>query len=374
MNTSEKKKAHGGVKSRSVRSIARCIAAAILVSSLSACAALGPKTIGWNRTDYNQALQKTDAQQLILNIVRQRYADPVMFLDVTSISNSVSRDANFSLGAAFQRFVFDSASMGAGGSIAENPIVFYAPNTGESFVKKILTPIDVRTISLLLQSGWSIERVLMVAGDSINGFRNATTARDSKGQIAWQDYRDLVRALRDLQRDGLLAVGTESGKDGVDSLVLMPAAAAANAPAYLKVCDMLKIPCDGGPMRLYIGIGAPAVGGGQIVLATRSLYAAFYYLSDGVDVPAADLQKGYVKARETAGGPFDRASGDLFKLQVSSAEPPDEVTKVHYRDAWFFIADNDTDTKTTFGLLSIILMLEGTDTVRASPLVSVSPR
>ena len=214
----------------------------------------------------------------------------------------------------------------------------------------------------------------MVAGDSINGLRNATSGKDSKGQPAWQDYRDLVRALRDLQRDGLLTTGTEPGSDGADALVLMPSADAVKTPAYLKVCAILKLGCDGAALRLHIGIGTPAAGSGKIILTTRSLYAAFYYLADGVEVPAADLQKGYVKPRDTAGGPFDRVSGDLFKLRVSTSEPPDEAVKVHYRNAWYFIADDDTDTKTTFGLLSIILMLEGTDVARASPLVSVSPR
>ncbi|TAK99503.1 MAG: hypothetical protein EPO08_16260 [Rhodospirillaceae bacterium] len=350
------------------------VAAAVIASTLSACAPLGPSTIDWSRTHYNEALQQTEAQQLLLNIVRQRYSDPVMFLDVTAISNSTTRSANLSLGANFQRFVFGGGNIGTGGAVAESPIIFYAPNTGEKFVRQILTQIDIRTISLLLQSGWSIERVLMVAGDSINGIRNTNAGRDSNGQPPYAQYRDLVDALRDLQRDGLLTTSMEaSGAGGVDTLVFTPSSTAIASEPYLKVCKTLGLGCDGRAMRLQIGVGAPPTGSGKVVLTTRSLYAAFYFLSEGVDVPPGDLQKGYVKPRESSGGPFDRASGDLFRVLSSSAEPSDSAVKVRYRNTWYFIADSDLDSKTTFGLLNIMLMLEGSDISRVSPLVSVSP-
>jgi hypothetical protein len=74
-----------------------CSVAAALV--LSACTSLGPIVVGRDRTLYNEALQQTESQQLLLNIVRQRYNDPVLFLDVTSLSSSVTRSASAGLSA-----------------------------------------------------------------------------------------------------------------------------------------------------------------------------------------------------------------------------------------------------------------------------------
>jgi len=96
----------------------------------------------------------------------------------------------------------------------------------------------------------------MVAGDSINGFRNTNSGKDGTGQPPWQNYRDLVRALRDLQMDGLLTTSVDSGgAEGADNLVFMPSAAAINSPSYLKVCAMLGIAGDGAGLAQGPGAG-----------------------------------------------------------------------------------------------------------------------
>ena len=68
-----------------------------IAALLAGCASVGPRGIELSRTDFNVAIQRTDAEQLLLNVVRQRYSDPVMFLDISSVSSSMSRSANLSL-------------------------------------------------------------------------------------------------------------------------------------------------------------------------------------------------------------------------------------------------------------------------------------
>lgn len=337
----------------------------VLVLSLAGCAPLGPSSINWARTQYNQAVQQTEAQQLLLNIVRQRFNDPVMFLDVTNISSTTIRSANFNLstfmptgGAA------NSVSSGVGGTWTETPLIFYAPNTGEKFVRQILSPLDLKTLSLLLQSGWSIERVLMVAGEAINGIRNSIAGPDARG---YATYRELISALRDLQRDGRL---TASMSAAGDALELTPTPEARASSAYQTVCKILVLVGDGAPIRLKLGIGAAPAGSATVTLTTRSLYAAFYFLSDGVEVPTDDLTRGVVQRRSVAGGPFD-GGGELFHIRTSTDEPSSATVKVLYRGAWYYVSETDTDTKTTFALMSMMLMLQGGDPARMQPLVSV---
>ena len=69
----------------------RIVGATLLALALGACAPFGPQALRAGRPAYNEAVQQTEAQQLLLNIVRQRYNDPVLFLDVTSISSGASR-------------------------------------------------------------------------------------------------------------------------------------------------------------------------------------------------------------------------------------------------------------------------------------------
>ena len=171
---------------------------------LAGCVSIGPRGLELSRTEFNSAIQRTDGEQLLLNIVRQRYNDPVMFLEVASVSSSISRTASLNLSGFFPGGGSpESYNGGVGGSYSDSPLVFYSPNTGERFVRQILTPIDLRTISLLLQSGWSIERVLLVAGDSFAGLKNTTTGAG--------DYQALVDHLRTLQRADQLIPASEPG-------------------------------------------------------------------------------------------------------------------------------------------------------------------
>ena len=52
------------------------------------CAQVGPQVLIEGRAQYNIAVQQTEAQQLLLNIVRNRYSDTILFLDITSITSA----------------------------------------------------------------------------------------------------------------------------------------------------------------------------------------------------------------------------------------------------------------------------------------------
>ena len=54
--------------------------AGLATLALSGCTSIGARGLELSRTSFNTAIQQTDAEQLLLNIVRQRYSDPVMFL------------------------------------------------------------------------------------------------------------------------------------------------------------------------------------------------------------------------------------------------------------------------------------------------------
>lgn len=335
---------------------------------LAGCTSIGPASIDYSRTGFNEAIQRTDAQQLLLNIVRQRYNDPVMFLEVTAVSSSMSRSGNMNLSGFFPTGlgVKESYNGGLGGSLTESPLIFYAPNTGEKFVRQILTPIDLRTISLLLQSGWSIERVLLIAADSINGLRNNVTGDN--------EYPALAKHLRTLQRNNRLAFAIERDANGLDVLAMIPTPGTANEKAYQEACRILRLQADGRPIRVQLGLGDPSAQSATVMLATRSLYSAFYFLGNGVIASQRDLDEGIAQNRNIKGSLFDPDRGEVFKVQSSRGEPDRAAVKVRYRDEWFYVVESDQDSRTTFALMSMLLMLQSGDVARMSPLVSLTPR
>jgi len=348
------------------------LASLILVTTvLGACAQLGPQMLVSGHPQYNIAVQQTESQQLLLNIVRQRYNDPILFLDVTSISSGFSRGVN---GNVFSVFGSGSnTSTGAvGGNIGENPFIFYAPNTGEKFARQMLTPVRLETVALVLQAGWSIERVLLLLGESVNQLYNRPA--DNEAGIRFDRYVDVAESLRDLQRNGQLIVGLEPGdKEGDSALVLMVAPEAADSAAYVRVCEATGVTCDGQPLRLRQSFGA-SPDHTTLALATRSLFSAIYHISRHVDAPEKDIRAGIAAPAPAINTQSTDASSALRRLlhvRSSEQEPGDAAVKVFYRNTWFYVADSDQDSKTTFALLSMLITLQSGVSTGVTPLITL---
>ena len=58
--------------------------------ALTGCSSLGPGAIQGSRSDYNLALRKTDDEQMLLNLVRLRYRDRPLLLEVSALNTQFS--------------------------------------------------------------------------------------------------------------------------------------------------------------------------------------------------------------------------------------------------------------------------------------------
>ena len=347
------------------------LVAIVFVVMTSACVQIGPQVLSTGRPLYNIAVQETESQQLLLNIVRQRYNDPILFLDLTSISSTYTWEASAGLLGNSIGAGPDSYGGALGGRVSESPFITYAPNTGKKFVQQMLTPLDLRTVTLIVQAGWSIERVLLIVGESINHLRNNPAATDPEsGYLKFQEVAD---SLRTLQKNGDLSLGVGSVKKKGDKpeLSLLVAADAVNSAPYLSFCKSISVSCDGRPLLLRQAIGTSS-DGETMSLATRSLNSAMYFLAQGVEVPQADVTD-RVAGPNTNSGLLGKPGSDerLFRVNSSAEEPERAAVKVHYRNTWFFIEDNDADSKTTFALVSMLVMLQSGDTSKVTPLITL---
>src|SRR5271167_1169371 len=64
----------------------------------SGCASFGPWSVERDRFDYIQAIATSWKQQTLLNIVKMRYADTPVFLDVSQVIGSSQLATGFSAG------------------------------------------------------------------------------------------------------------------------------------------------------------------------------------------------------------------------------------------------------------------------------------
>ena len=99
-----------------------------------------------------------------------------------------------------------------------------------------------------------------------------------------------------------------------------------------------------------------------------------YYLSKGVEVPQRDIEQGTVTVTLNEDGtPFDwsKVTSDLIRIRHADAEPDNAYVSVMHRDGWFYIADDDVESKETFVLLSVLFTIQAGERPTGGPLLSL---
>lgn len=346
----------------------------LLLLGTAACRATGPAQIRSGRGDYNAAIQQTSSEQLLLNIVRLRYRDIPLFLEVTSVTTRFSTEASADADSSFASGKRATFGLGAGISFSETPTVTYAPLQGEQFVTQMLTPVDLHTIVLLYHSGWSIDRILRLCAKSMNGLLNAPSASGPTPASApeFRDFRRASTLLRTLQQSNGIELGLQA-EGAADPAMLHLRGEAVGGATAIELARLLGLPEDADRYGLAPGLHTP--GGARIAISLRSLMAILFYVSQSVEVPASHTAAGLVTVTLSADGSrFDwsEVTADLIAIHSGDALPDRPYVAVHYRGAWFWINDNDLDSKSTFALLMQILALQSGDLDSAAPVLTLS--
>ena len=131
---------------------------------------------------------------MLLNLVRLRYNDSPLFLELGAIVAQYGYDASFSAGGQISGAGSGSATLGTGLGYSEKPTVTYTPLSGDEFAERMLAPIPLDSIMLFSQSGWSAERLLLVAVERMNDVLNALTAAGPtpEQQPDYESFADLA--------------------------------------------------------------------------------------------------------------------------------------------------------------------------------------
>lgn len=338
---------------------------------VSGCAGLGSGAIQGSRTDYNVAIRQTESEQLLLNLVRLRYRDQVLFLETASLTTQFTFGGSLAASYGYSSEARENSVVGGRAFIEEKPTVTYTPMQGKVFVERFLDRISMDTLVLLSGAGWSSDRVFRVCVEKMNRLNNAPRADGPTPKRApdYEQFQRASRLLRELQLKDMFAGARVPGEA---TSVLRFRAAAAALPEFQEFTEILGLDPDRHVFAIESSVDRPD--GKTLNLRTRSFVGVMYFLSQSVQVPAADIEAGRVTVtRDPSGEIFDwtRVTEGLMKIHSSNDRPDNAAVAVPYRGSWFFIDDSDLDSKSTFLMLGQIFALQSGDVETSAPVLTI---
>jgi hypothetical protein len=343
------------------------------VLALAGCASIGPRTVARDRFDYVESISDSWKRQMLLNLVKVRYADAPVFLDVTSVISSYEFRGELSIfgqeapaGRAGDSF----AGASANSSYIDRPTITYAPLSSDKFAKALMSPFPITGVALLLQAGYPADSVLRICANSINGLDNRYGGRSE--HPGDPKYHELLALLRVAQNQGDLAMYAQKQQEQQGVKVTLRGAGNADAEARnRRIAELLEL--DGSVREFGVVYGPRRFEGQEIAIQTRSMMQVLADFGSYIEVPASDIAEGRVYAPKT-----DPVSEKLFpallRVRWSKSPPADAHVSVKYRDGWFWIDDRDHDSKTAFTFLMLLFSLTETGTTQTAPIVTVPAR
>ena len=316
---------------------------------LAACASYGPRTVSRDRFDYGAAVGSSWNHELLSNIVRLRYLDMPVFLDVQQILAGYTVEGRLAAGWADEG-LSPGWTFGGSGKYTDRPTITYRPRAGSVFAKNIMTPIEPRAILYLIQAGYSAGFVLPLCVSSMNNLRNGSgTLTGAKATDP--RFARLVELFAQVQRSGGLGLRIQKSADDPRGAVLLvvgnPDATGENKKALAEIAELLGIDPDLGVYN--VEYSTRAGGRDRISIQTRSVLQIMFEMATQIDAPADHLAKGYVLPGV--------AHEDVMRLiTVKTGGDPggDAFVKVKYHGHWLWIGNDDLESKRTFTFLNLL--------------------
>jgi hypothetical protein len=351
------------------------LTAMLIFTGLSACASIGPGTVARDRFDYISAISDSWKSQMLFNLVKLRYGDAPVFLDVASVINQYGIEGSVGFSGSWAQnpqapWPFTALyNLFGSGRYAERPTITYSPLSGEKFARSLMTPIPPAAILNFLQGGYPVDIVLRLAVHSINGI-NSRYGGGARMREADPEFYPLVEKLRDIQQSGDLGMRVRKTGEQTSTLIVFskkpnPTVEAARA----EVRRLLGL--DPKAEEFSVVYGSVSTNDKEIAILTRSLLEILIDLSSYIEVPAASATE-----RRTFPTPAPEIVNStpvppLIRILSSPQSPGDAFAAVSYRQDWYWIDDKDLASKRLFSFIMFLFTLTESGDKQGAPIITV---
>lgn len=358
--------------SRWIRVPSGLLCVALVLSA--GCHSIGPGTVARDRYDYSGSISDSWKRQTLLNVVKLRYLDPPIFVDVGQIVAGYSIQTVLSAGASFPQNGLtggNTAEVGGAATYTDRPTITYTPLTGDKFLKALMTPLPPEAVFYTIESGWPADAILFTSVARLNGLRNQT-ASISGLTPADPRFLKVLELLRRIQDSGAVGMRMVRGTNGQET-----------ALATIRSTDISEqTRADGRELRHLLGLapeatefnlvyGTVAANDHELAMQTRSLLHILGVLAAQVEVPPEHVAEG----RATPGVREAEQKGvhvvPLVRIRSSKDKPEDAYVSVHYQDHWFWIDACDLKSKRAFAFMLLLFTLSDTGAQPGPALITI---
>ena len=391
---------------------------ALLLLAASGC--VGPAAVRSTRMKYNEAIRSTNDEQILANIVRLRYADSPVFIDLPSITSQFELSAGGSdPGPSGSQTNFGIVGLQG----RDSPTLSYHPRQGREISKALLNPLSADVYSVVT-AGARLEQLLWMTLNDINDVQNAArattlapktpddNARFLRGVQLLAEIDDLGGAeigfstvedtkgvsdpiptgqvqghdLLDAAKDGYVYRARGEGRTTLykrdKGLVLKIRSKFARSPQMAEVAEIFNLTPGLGRYRIESELEPDAEssppsalpGGDTLYLNLRSILQIMTFMSKGVCVPEEHVRDGEAPTTWGPDGrPFNWTSVTAGNFFVASSKhrPRDVEVATLYRGYWFYIPREDVDSRSALAVLEILFSLQESDDPTSAPILTL---
>ena len=337
---------------------------------LAGCAVVGPPSIRNGRAVYNDAINDTNNQQLLMAIIRARYSENVSLLSVGSVTAnvSVSTSTGIQLGFGNQsNYSGNLVPFSASAVYEENPTVSYTPVEGQKYLRQLTAPVSLSVLVPLCQASVQPGLLLITLVSRANDLANPEfLVSPASSDPRFPRFVELVSHLG--QVEVLNWVDDPKGENRFSIVIhhFRPQYE-AETRELLHLLGQSWPAADTGKIIIPVSQGVGGGAGQGIAFTTRSVYDLMEIFSAAVDIPAEDIESG-----AAINYPPASPLGRKLHIRRSRAKPENAYVAVEYHGWWYFIDKTDQPTKRFFHLMTVlwsVTIAESTNKGQKTPIL-----
>ncbi|HYK35887.1 hypothetical protein [Alloacidobacterium sp.] len=293
-----------------------------------------------------------------MNIVKKRYIDPPIFVDVGNIVASYTLAQTGMVGGTITPSGGSNATLGGTVGLSNSPTITYTPLTGNAYIKGLITPLAPEELFTAMQNGLPADSILLETFTSINGLRNQSVSLNGI-RPADPDFHRVRALMRDIQLSGAvrLYVKENASKETTEILTLRT----KDIPAEIQadIAELRRLLHLNPAVTEFRLTSAPLPSSDtEVAVQTRSIIELIKDMAAQVEVPPED------QAQHKAFPGFETGHDvpgitPIIRVRSSKQKPNDPFVTVRYRNNWFWIDDDDLVSKMSFAhLLQLFTMID----------------